>query len=244
MAAFPLAFALSSLAGLLWLAWISPNVTALEVTEEMTTIRVRFDAGLSALAGGLLGARIVFALAHWGYYAKHPLETLQFWKGGLSWPGSVAGALLALLLYVIITRRPFWILADTLVAPAALLSFGLWIGCLMDNCAYGVGGQSGSLAIMSADIFGVVSRRWPTQAVGAACSALILLAAFLLRGRLTRPGLLASIILALLAGTMLLLSLTRGDPVGMLWGARLDTWGSAVMLAAALAGVGLRMWRK
>jgi len=244
MPAFPLAFALSSLAGLLWLAWISPKVTVLEVAEEKTAFRVRIDAGLSALAGGLLGARIVFALAHLGYYAKHPLETLQFWKGGLSWPGSVIGAMLALVLYAVIKRRPFWILADALAAPAALLSIGLWIGCLADKCAYGVGGQSGSLAIMSADIFGVVARRWPTQAVGAACSALILLAAFLLRGRLPRSGLLASIVLALLAGTMLLLSLTRGDPVGMLWGARLDTWGSAVILAAALAGVGLRMWRK
>lgn len=244
MTAFAIAFALSSLVALLWLAWTSPNGKALAESVGEAVFRARFDAGLATLAGGLLGARIAFLLSHWSYYIAHPLEMVQIWQGGLSWPGAAAGALLALYLYSFITKRPFWDLADVLAGPAALLSTGLWIGCLIDGSAYGIGGQTGPLAIASADIFGVISPRWPTQAVGAACSALILLAVFLLRERLPRAGLLASIVLALLAVMMLALSLTRGDPVGMLWGLRLDTLGAALILAAALAGAALRIWRK
>ena len=244
MTVFAFAFALSTLASLLWLAWLSPNGRALEESEKEKAFRVRFDVGLWALAGGLLGARIIFVLVHWGYYAAHPLEIIQIWQGGLSWPGAAAGALLTLYLYSLNTKRSFWDLADALAAPAALLSTGLWIGCLLDRCAYGVGGQTGPLAIVSADVFGVVSARWPTQAVGAGCSALILIAVFLLRDRLPRSGLLASIVLALLAVMMMALSLTRGDPMGMLLGLRLDTLGSLVILAVALAGAALRIWRK
>ncbi len=244
MTAFTIAFALSSLAGLLWLAWTSPNGRALEESEKEAAFRVRFDVGLWALAGGFLGARIVFVLAHLGYYAAHALEIIQIWQGGLSWTGAAAGALLALYLYTLVAKRSFWDLADALAAPAALLATGLWIGCLLDRCVYGVGGQTGPLAIVSADIFGVISPRWPTQVVGAVCSALILLATFLLRDRLPRSGLLASIALALSAALMMALSFTRGDPMGMLLGLRLDTLGSLAILAAALAGVSLRLWRK
>jgi phosphatidylglycerol:prolipoprotein diacylglycerol transferase len=244
MTAFAIAFALSSLAGLLWLAWVSPSGKALEESKEETAFRVRFDVGLWTILGGFLGARIVYVIVHWGYFAAHPLEIIQIWQGGLSWPGAAAGALLTLYLYSFATKRSFWNLADALAAPGALLATGLWIGCLLDRCAYGVGGQTGPLAIVNADVFGVVSARWPTQAVGAGISALILIAVFLLRDRLPRSGLLASTVLALLAVIMTVLSFTRGDPMGMLFGLRLDTLGSLVILAVALAGTALRIWRK
>ena len=244
MTAFAIAFALSSIAALLWLAWNPTNGKALADSKTEAAFRVRFDAGLVSLAGGFLGARITFLLSHWSYYTAHPLEMVQIWQGGLSWSGAAAGALLALYLYARITKHPFWDLADALAGPTALLSIGLWIGCLIDGSAYGIGGQTGSMAIASADIFGVISLRWPTLAVGASCSALILLGVFLLRDRLPRSGLLASIALALFSVLMLALSFTRGDPVGMLWGLRLDTLGSTVILAAALAGLVLRIWRK
>jgi phosphatidylglycerol:prolipoprotein diacylglycerol transferase len=244
MLAFPVAFALSCLAGLLWLVMDSPKGSEIEDSGRDRLLRVRFDAGLWSLLGGLLGARIVFVLAHLGYYGSNPLEILQIWQGGLSWSGAAVGAPLALFVYTSVRKRPFWDLADALAAPSALLALGLWVGCQLDHCAYGVRVQSGSMAIVSPDIFGVVLPRWPTQLVGAVCSGLVLTGAVLLRDRLPRPGILASLTLALLAAIMLLLSLTRGDPVGAILGVRLDTIGAAAILVAALVALGLRVWRK
>lgn len=244
MLAFPIAFALSCLAGLLWLALDFPKGTGIEDSERDALLRGRFDAGLWSLLGGLLGARIIFVLGHPGYYGSNPLEILQIWQGGLSWSGAAVGALLALYIYTSVAKRSFWELADALAAPSALLALGLWIGCQFDHCAYGVRIQPGPMAIVSPDIFGVVVPRWPTQVVGAVCSGIILTGTVLLRNRLPKPGMLASLALALLAAMMLLLSLTRGDPVGAIWGLRLDTIGAAAILVAALAILALRVWRK
>jgi hypothetical protein len=100
------------------------------------------------------------------------------------------------------------------------------------------------MAIVSPDSFGVVLSRWPTQIVGAVCSGIILTGVVLLRDRLPRPGMLASLTLGLLAIMMLLLSLTRGDPVGAIWGLRLDTIGAATVLIAAVITLALRIWRE
>jgi phosphatidylglycerol:prolipoprotein diacylglycerol transferase len=244
MLAFPIAFILSSLAGILWLAMTSPKGTVKDDPEQETALHGRFDAGLWALLGGLLGARLVFVLVHLGYYGSNPLEILYVWQGGLSWPGAAIGALLALYAYTQIMKSSFWELADALAGPVALLALGMWIGCQIDHCAYGVGVQPGTFAVNTADIFGVVLPRWPTQIVGAVCSAIILTGVVLLRERIPIPGMLAGLTLTLLAVVMLLLSLVRGDPVGAFWGLRLDTLGAVVILIAALSALALRIWRK
>jgi prolipoprotein diacylglyceryltransferase len=242
--AFSVALALSVLAGLFWLAWASPDRVRLGTLQDEHDFRVRFDMGLSVLVGGLIGARLAIVLAHWSYYIERPIEMLKFWQGGLSWSGAAVGGLLALVIFALVTKRSFWSLADHLAAPVAFLAAGLWIGCLVDGCAYGIGGLTGPLAITSSDMFGVVSARWPTQVVGAVCSLLILLGVFLLRTRLKQPGLMASLVLTLLATMMLALSFTRADPVGLLWGLRLDMLGSAFMLIAGLAGLIFRLTKK
>ncbi len=53
------------------------------------------DASLLVMFLGLLGSRLVFVLLHLSYYREHVLETLQFWQGGLSVYGALAGGLLA-----------------------------------------------------------------------------------------------------------------------------------------------------
>jgi phosphatidylglycerol:prolipoprotein diacylglycerol transferase len=241
ISAFSIAFALSVLAGLFWLAWDSPKGEDLESSDDEHVFKARFDMGLSALAGGVIGARLAFVLVHWQYYTGQPTEILKFWQGGLSWFGAAVGALLSVLIYAIIAKRSFWNLIDNLAAPVALLSAALWIGCLVDGCVYGIGGQTGALAITSSDMFGVISPRWPTQIVGTAGSLLILLGVFLVRKRLSQPGLTASLVLILLAAMMLGLSFTRGDPVGLLWGLRLDMLGSGFIFIAGFAGLVFRL---
>jgi len=54
------------------------------------------DFGLLTLLGAMLGARAFYVALHGVYFSTRPLEALQFWQGGLAWPGAAAGALLAL----------------------------------------------------------------------------------------------------------------------------------------------------
>lgn len=245
MPAFSIAIVLSSLVGFLWLAMTAPDGSEIEKSDQDAAVwRMRFDAGMWSLAGGILGARIVFVITHLGYYGSNPAQMLQIWKGGLSWSGAAAGALLALYLYARAAKRPFWELADALAAPTALLALGLWIGCQIDHCAYGVEIPSGPWAVVSADIFGVVKPRWPTQIVGAISSVILLSGVVLVRVHLPRSGILASLTLALLAVMMLLLSLVRGDPVGTICALRLDTLGALTIMVAALVALAWRVWRK
>lgn len=245
MPAFTIALVLSCLAGILWLAKISPNGSEITKSNHVSTMPpVLFDAGLWSLLGGILGARIVFVFAHLGYYASNLAEILLIWEGGLSWAGAAVGSLMALYVYTLVAKRPFWVFADALAGPATLLSLGSWIGCQIDHCAYGVQVPMGPLAVVSADMFGVVVPRWPTQIIGVVFSAVLLAGVVLLRDRLPRSGVLASLTLALLAAMMLLLSLVRGDPVGAIQGLRLDTLGALIVMAAALVALTLRVWRK
>lgn len=42
------------------------------------------DAGLAAVFGALVGARLVYAFANSSYYFAHPEEIFLIWLGGLS----------------------------------------------------------------------------------------------------------------------------------------------------------------
>jgi phosphatidylglycerol:prolipoprotein diacylglycerol transferase len=53
------------------------------------------DAGLAAMVGGLIGARLVYVAANADYYLPHLEEIVQVWQGGLAWPGAPLAALAA-----------------------------------------------------------------------------------------------------------------------------------------------------
>lgn len=73
-----------------------------------------------------------------GYILKHPLHSLQFWSGGLTLHGGLAGAILAGLIFSRIFKIPFGKLAD-IYTPSIPLgqTFGR-IGCFLNGCCYGV----------------------------------------------------------------------------------------------------------
>lgn len=91
----------------------------------------------TALAG-ILGARFVFVVSHWGEFVREPLRVLYFWEGGLSFHGAFLGGALAVALW---TRRwgtPFLQMADVL-APGVALAYAIGrIGCFLGGCCYGV----------------------------------------------------------------------------------------------------------
>jgi phosphatidylglycerol:prolipoprotein diacylglycerol transferase len=224
---YPWFFSLGALASLLWLGLTDP------ISKKQKTslpANARIDAGLAVLVSGLLGARLGYVLMHTHFYTYHPLEILKLWNGGLSWVGGTIGAVLGLRIYTMVSRHPFWRVADTIALPATLFTFALWFGCMLDGCAYGKVADVGFLTPSLQDPFGTRENRWPIQSTGAIFSLGILV--LLDRVRLRKPmdGTIASLGLMSISGTNFLLAFFRGDPVPVLYGLRSDALASVILM--------------
>jgi len=199
------------------------------------------DAGLAAGVGGFIGARLLFIIVNGSFYFPHIDEVLQVWRGGLAWPGAVAGALFGAWVYTQRRREPLAAILDALALPLGLFGLLGWGGCLAAGCAYGVELTPGQLPALltttAPDLFGLSVLRFATQAVGLAWSALALLGLWLLaRGpaRGWRAGALGTLSLSLLALGLFGLSFTRGEPTVYVSGLRIETVGSGLVLIGAL----------
>lgn len=92
------------------------------------------DAALWGLAGGLLGAKVLWAVEHLG---EGPVTALFFSRGGLSWYGGLIGGMGAGLCVIAVRRLP---IVATLAAAAPALAFGHLlgrIGCFLVGDDYG-----------------------------------------------------------------------------------------------------------
>ena len=233
--AYPWVFAVGALISLVWLG--------LQSTDPESEATAHIDAGLISLLSGLLGARIGYVATHWGYFSQRPDEAFYFWQGGLSWAAGAFGALVGVAIYVLLSRRSFWMHADSLAIPAAIVASAAWLGCLVDRCAYGFKTAPGFLTPPAPDMIGNVAPRWPTQALGALLSLILVGALYYLSRFDLRAGLLAALSLSLVALIALGLSFTRGDPMQALAGIRLDGLGSAAILSLGLIAVAVNLGR-
>ncbi len=95
------------------------------------------DLGLYILAAAIVGSRLLQVAIEHRYYAAHPLEIFQIWKGGLVFYG---GFILALVVSVWYLRRheiPVWRMGD-IMAPSIALGQSIGrLGCLSAGCCYG-----------------------------------------------------------------------------------------------------------
>lgn len=241
VARYPFMLSLGVAAGLLWhmLASRAPATSGVPQAGYPPPAK-GINASLVALAGGLLGARLAFVLVHSGYYLVHPVEALAIWQGGLAWHGAAAGVVLGLLVYSRLAITPFWAMIDTLAVPVTWVAAAAWIGCLLDGCAYGARMEDVWWAIPAPDWIGVVAPRWPTQLAGSAlCLVSVVLLTRFEELRLW-PGASGCLSLALIAAISTGLSLTRGDPIWLVLGVRLDTLASIVIL---LPSLGVLAWQ-
>jgi phosphatidylglycerol---prolipoprotein diacylglyceryl transferase len=91
---------------------------------------------LAAAAGGLLGARLLYAISvDWDQTLANPLSLLSC--SGFAVYGGVLGGIVAVLGWAHLNRLPLWPLAD-LAAPAVVLANGVGrIGCFFAGCCHG-----------------------------------------------------------------------------------------------------------
>lgn len=198
------------------------------------------DAVVVALLAALAGGRLLFVLTHRDYFDLYAGEIWLVSRGGLSYLGALAGALLALLLWSRYRRVSFMRLAGSLAPGAALWSCFGWVACWLEGCAYGRPAPPGFFVADLPDSFGVMALRYQTQLLGVFISLITFIILWRMRRRLP-SALLFWLALGMLSAGQALVSIWRGDDAPMfgLW--RLDTIVNGAVAVAALLALGA--WR-
>jgi phosphatidylglycerol---prolipoprotein diacylglyceryl transferase len=137
--------------------------------------------------GALVGARLLFILAHWRLYHREPGRIWRQSEGGASLYGGLILSLLISFPLLKIFRLPFGAFWD--VASVTLLIGMMFtkVGCLLNGCCAGRP-TTGRLAMYLPDLRGVWRCRVPAQLLEAGLAALILLGLAGLWNRLPFDG--------------------------------------------------------
>jgi phosphatidylglycerol:prolipoprotein diacylglycerol transferase len=95
------------------------------------------DLLLWTIPSAIIGARLYYVAFRWDVYARHPIDILKIWEGGLAIHGGVLAGALAVWLFARWKRISCWRLTDAL-APSLILGQAIGrIGNLMNGDAYG-----------------------------------------------------------------------------------------------------------
>lgn len=96
----------------------SAKERALLLTDRLT---------LLIILGTIIGARLGHVFFYdWLEYKKHPLEIFKVWEGGLASHGAAIGILIAIVIFILWSRKKFpelhfFVILDAIVIPAALV---------------------------------------------------------------------------------------------------------------------------
>jgi phosphatidylglycerol:prolipoprotein diacylglycerol transferase len=188
--------------------------------------------------GVILGGRIGYVLFYNpGYFAEHPLEALQLWKGGMSFHGGFTGCIAAVVLFAKSRGIPVLSLGDVTCAVGPI---GLFLGRLANFINGELWGRATDVPWSMVFPTGGPVPRHPSQLYEAALEGLLLFAVLglLVRGgTLKRPGLVIGAFAVGYALTRSFAELFREpDPqLGFLWGGL--TMGMVLSLPLLLFGV-------
>ena len=164
----------------------------------------------------------------------------QIWLGGLSWPGALMGAGIALLAIHLIWKEPLAELADSYLPLVGTVAVAIWMNGWGAGVGYGPR-TNGWFGIPVRDLFGVIDNRWPLPILGAVLSAgwitgLVLLP---LKQWNVKPGWKAVLGITGIVVINGVISLFRVDPAPLLWGIRGEAWFSIALLVC-IAGIILK----
>jgi phosphatidylglycerol:prolipoprotein diacylglycerol transferase len=96
--------------------------------------RDAWSLSIMLTAGVLIGGRTIeIAFDEWPFYSANPHLIPAFWLGGMATHGLLLGAAVATALFSMLWKRPFLVLADTLVVPGAFLMGVGRIGNFIDG---------------------------------------------------------------------------------------------------------------
>ena len=188
--------------------------------------------------GVILGGRIGYVLFYNpGYFAEHPLEALQLWKGGMSFHGGFTGCIAAVVLFAKKRGIPVLSLGDITCAVGPI---GLFLGRLANFINGELWGRPADVPWAMAFPSGGPLPRHPSQLYEAALEGILLfvvLATLVRGGALRRPGLTIGAFAVGYAVTRSFAELFREPDaqLGFLWGGL--TMGMVLSLPLLLFGV-------
>jgi len=190
------------------------------------------DFVLWVTLGIILGGRLGYVLFYNpSYFAAHPLESLQLWKGGMSFHGGFLGCVLAVVLFARHRGLSILSLGDLTCAAGT-------IGIFLVRIANFINGE-----LWGRPTGGPLSRH-PSQLYEALLEGLVLfvvLTALIRAGALKRPGfILGAFAFGYGVARTICEQFREPDPqLGFLWGGL--TMGTLLSLPLMLAGLAI-MW--
>jgi prolipoprotein diacylglyceryltransferase len=212
---FSLILGIGASFGLLWVMVSTPTAQRLHWLL----------AAWLTLIGALIGARAGFVLEHLPYFSARAIEMPQFWLGGLTWEGALAGGMLTLPLIARLWQWPLTLVSDRLSRLVLPLGLAGWTACWWSGLGYGQALQDNFWWGMKvSDESGVFSLRTPVQPLAILSLAVFLGVLELWLSLRDRPGRRGLGTLLVFSTDMLLFSLLRADPSPSLFGLRIETW--------------------
>ncbi len=237
---FVFQFGLGVLGGMIVLTWFAAR-------QPTAPIGNWLDAGLGALVGGTIIARIIHVMLNWEYFSQFPGDSWRIWYGGLSWNGAILGGLIGAGLVCRWHGISFWRFADGLALALPVGLIGGWWACRRSGCGYGITLEdtdttSGWISGYLPDLHGNMELRLELQIWGIWLGVILLLLITVLTLQDGLPELRLWLILFLTGLGMFLVGFLRGDEAEIILNRRLDQYLDAVLMIAS-AGIGVARWR-
>jgi phosphatidylglycerol:prolipoprotein diacylglycerol transferase len=198
------------------------------------------DFVLWVTLGIILGGRLGYVLFYNpAYFATHPLEIVQLWKGGMSFHGGFLGCVLAVVLFARWRRIPILSLGDVTCAVAPI---GLFLGRLANFINGELWGRPSDVPWAMVFPNGGPLPRHPSQLYEALLEGVVLfivLALLMRAGALKRPGTILGAFTLGYGCARAFCELFREPDaqLGFLWGGL--TMGMLLSLPLILAGIAL-----
>jgi phosphatidylglycerol:prolipoprotein diacylglycerol transferase len=190
--------------------------------------------------GIILGGRIGYVLFYNpGYFAAHPLESIELWKGGMSFHGGFLGCVVAVLLFARHRRLSILSLGDLTCAAATI---GIFLGRIANFINGELWGRPSNVPWAMVFPSGGPVPRHPSQLYEAFLEGLVMfvvLAVLIRQGALRRPGfILGAFALGYgIARSICELFREPDIQIGFLWGGL--TMGMLLSLPLMIAGLAI-----
>ena len=95
------------------------------------------DLTVACVIGAIAGARLLFVLINYRYYAENPAEIIRIDQGGLVFFGGFFGGFLSIGWLVRRRKLSFWTISDIFALALPIGQAVGRIGCLVNGCCFG-----------------------------------------------------------------------------------------------------------
>jgi len=230
-------YGLMAALGLLSGIWLASR-EAVRTGEDKERI---MDIAFYMVLAAILGARLMYVILEWDYFANRPLDAFKIWQGGLVFYGGFIGAVVAGGIYVRRHKMPFWKTADFF---AVGIPFGHALGrlgCFAAGCCYGLATDlPWAVEFTDPDSMAPLHvHLHPTQLYSAAGNFAIFGILYMLRKKKSFDGQLALLYIALYAVMRSVMEFFRGDDRGAIFFGIISPAQITAMIMVALAIAGM-----